>query len=368
MLLSKPAIWYNCYSKEKGELYIMKKLATGLVCLLATMTLVACGEKKVDYSQYITTLPEYKEIPVTVEAVNVTEEEITAHIDGLLQGASEEKEVTGRAVQEADTVNINYVGKMDGVEFEGGTAENFDLKIGSGQFIEGFETGLIGANQGDTLDVNVTFPDNYTNPDYSNKPAVFTVTINTIKETVIPELTEEIVPTIAEGVMTIEALKQQVKELLTEQETQNHTNNIQAKVFEQVYTNTVLSSVPQDLVDYYKEQNVSQVEAYATQFGVSIEEYVEAVGQTMDEFNAKAQELAEGAAKENVIIRTIADKEKIKVSKKEIEDFATEGLASAGVETIDEYFALIPREEVDFYLTAQKVLTKLGELAVVTEE
>lgn len=150
-------------------------------------------QERIEYNVEVT-LGEYKGIEAAMTAVEVTDEEVNDEIALFCEDLAEEIEVTDRAVEEGDTVNIDYAGFMGDEQFEGGTAEGYDLIIGSGSFIDGFEDGLMGHAVGEIVDVNVTFPDPYqTNPDYAGKDALFRVTINSIVEERIPEFSDELV-------------------------------------------------------------------------------------------------------------------------------------------------------------------------------
>ena len=140
------------------------------------------------------TLGEYKGIEVVMESTDVTDAEIQVRLDNFVASNATVEEITDRTdVQDGDVANIDYVGKIDGEAFDGGSAEGTDLTIGSGTFIDGFEEQLVGATVGETIDINVTFPENYTSKDLAGKEATFTVTINSIGKSVTPELTDELV-------------------------------------------------------------------------------------------------------------------------------------------------------------------------------
>jgi len=144
----------------------------------------------INVADYVT-LGEYKGIEVTETTPTVTDDYVQSYIDYALQSNMVTTEVTDRAVQTGDFANIDYEGKIDGVAFEGGTDKGYDLEIGSGSFIDGFEDGLIGAEIGETRDVTVTFPESYPNAEVAGKEAVFTVTVNSIHTESLPELTDE---------------------------------------------------------------------------------------------------------------------------------------------------------------------------------
>ena len=137
------------------------------------------------------TLGEYKGLKKEQEPVTVTEEDIEKELNRIAETNSRTLDVTDRPVQMDDTVNIDYAGTVDGVAFEGGTAEGYDLKIGSHSFIDTFEDQIIGKNIGEELDVNVTFPEEYHAAELAGKPAVFHVKVNAIKAKELPELNDE---------------------------------------------------------------------------------------------------------------------------------------------------------------------------------
>ena len=144
----------------------------------------------INVADYVT-LGEYKGIEVTETTPTVTDDYVQSYIDYALQSNMVTTEVTDSDVQTGDIANIDYEGKIDGVAFEGGTDKGYDLEIGSGSFIDGFEDGLIGAEIGETRDVTVTFPESYPNAEVAGKEAVFTVTVNSIHTESLPDLTDD---------------------------------------------------------------------------------------------------------------------------------------------------------------------------------
>ena len=160
----------------------------------------------------LVTLGQYKNLELSVNSAKVTQEDIDAQIENALSSEAEQVEVTNRAVKEGDIVNIDYEGKKDGVAFDGGTAQGYDLTIGSGTFIDGFEDGLIGAKIGDTLDLNLTFPENYGAAELAGQDVVFTVKVNSIKEEKLPELTDELAKKINPEVKNVDEFKAYIKD------------------------------------------------------------------------------------------------------------------------------------------------------------
>ena len=158
--------------------------------LFVALLLSGCGMKEEDMkylkdfdpSKYVT-LGEYKGMNITIPKTEVTDEDVDSYIDYLLSANESYVDITDRDVaQNGDVANIDYEGKKDGVAFDGGTAQGYDLNLGSGVFIDGFEDGVVGMKVGETKDLTLTFPDNYANEDLAGAEVVFTVTLNSIKE------------------------------------------------------------------------------------------------------------------------------------------------------------------------------------------
>ena len=347
-----------------------RKIALFALLVAAVTTMTACGDE-VNPNKYVT-LGEYKGIAVSVAPKDeVTQEDIDNYIQSAVEGQTSYEDVTGRAIQTGDTVNIDYVGKKDGVEFEGGSSADggYDLEIGSGSFIEGFEEGLIGANIGDTLDLNLTFPEDYSTADLAGADVVFTVSVNSIKEAVIPELSDELVPTLAAECKTVDEYKEYVKNLLEEQVQSSFDQTVQSTAFQNVFAASTVSEPPQDMIDYYVEQTMLNADTYAGYYGLERDAFItEQLQMTMEDFEAQAQEMAIEASKQELVVRAIAKKEKLKVATDEINTFATENMAMYGYESAEAMIEEIGESEIEYYLLNTKVLEFLAENAVVTEE
>lgn len=347
-----------------------RRIALFALLVAAVTTMTACGDE-VNPNKYVT-LGEYKGIEVSVAPKDeVTQEEIDNYIQSAVEGQTTYADVTGRAIQTGDTVNIDYVGKKDGVEFEGGSSTDggYDLEIGSGSFIEGFEEGLIGANIGDTLDLNLTFPEDYSSADLAGADVVFTVSVNSIKEAVIPELSDELVPTLAAECTTVDEYKEYVKNLLEEQVQTSFDQTVQSTAFQNVFAASTVSEPPQDMIDYYVEQTMLNADTYAGYYGLEREAFItEQLQMTMEDFEAQAQEMAIEASKQELVVRAIAKKEKLTVKSDEINTFATENMTMYGYESAEAMIEEIGESEIEYYLLNTKVLEFLAENAVVTEE
>ena len=347
-----------------------KRIALFTLLVAAVTTMTACGDE-LNPNKYVT-LGEYKGIAVSVAPKDeVSQEEIDTYIQTAVEGQTTYQDVTGRAIQEGDLVNIDYVGKKDGEAFEGGSSAEggYDLEIGSGSFIEGFEEGLIGSNVADTLDLNLTFPADYTSEDLAGADVVFTVTVNSIKESVVPELTDELVPTLSPESKTVAEYQQYVKELLEEQAQTSFDQAVQTTAFQNAYAAATVSEPTQELIDYYVEQTMVNADTYAGYYGLEREAFVtEQLQMTMEEFEAQAQEMALEASKQELVVRAIAKKEKLTVKSEDITAFAEENMAMYGYESAEAMIEEIGESEIEYYLINTKVLEFLGTNAVVTEE
>jgi len=217
-------------------------------------------------------------IPVPKAEVQPTSEEIQAEIDNLLRMNAATTQVTNRAAANGDTVNIDYTGTVDGVAFNGGTAAGYDLTLGSGSFIDGFEDQVVGHTPGETFDVKVTFPDGYGDTTdaegntmtLSNQKAVFSVTLNYISETVLPTLNDEWVDAsfgATDDIHTVADLEALCSELLTDA-------NIKDYVMDYLMKNSEFKALPEVITDYQVNQCLNYYNTMAKYYGYGLEDFV----------------------------------------------------------------------------------------------
>ena len=338
--------------------------------MAAALTGCGAGEdnlSSIDLEKYVTSLGEYKGLELSAAKTEVTDEYIESYIDYMLMNYPELVEVTDRAVALGDVVNIDYVGKKDGVAFEGGTAQGYELAIGSGTFIEGFEDGLVGANKGDVVDLNLTFPEEYHSEELAGADVVFTVTVNSINEQKTPELTDEFVKQFE--CETVDEFRESVKISLEDSANATYTNELQTQVIDILTANCEFSDeLPEELYNYYKGQITANFENYATQYGVDLETFVTSYyGTTMDEFNAQIEDGAASSTRQAMAYALIAQKEGIEVTDEELNTKIEENYANFGYESVDAYKEAENEEDYRDYLLTGKVLNFLVENAVVTE-
>lgn len=314
--------------------------------------------EKEDYvvADYIT-LGNYKGIEYTVQKLEVSDDDVEDAINEELQAASEEKDVTDRTVVEnGDTVNIDYEGLKDGVAFAGGTAAGQNLVIGSGSFIPGFEEGLIGATVGDKIDLDITFPEVYQqSPELAGQPVVFKVTVNAIKEIVIPELTEEYVKDTL-GFDNIKAYKEEVRKELQDANEATMDNERVENIFKQIVDASEISSYPQTLIDFYKAELKNYYIQYAAYIQMDYAAFLEASGVTEAEFDADTVSYAEGMAKQELVLNAIIEAEKLTITDEEYETGLDKIASDYGYATTEEFLAIAEENQVKESLLWQKVL------------
>ena len=316
----------------------------------------------INVADYVT-LGEYTGVEVSVDAPVVTDEYLDSYIDYVLQSNMVTTEITDRPVEEGDIVNIDYEGKIDGVAFDGGTAQGYDLTIGSGTFIDGFEDGLIGAETGETVDVNVTFPENYQGEEVAGKDAVFTVTVNSISVETLPELTDEFVQGLDVGVNTVEEYRQYAYDLLMEEEQATHDSNAEIAVLEAVMAGSQIQDPPEDMTNRYYNRIIDNMTYYASLYGYDLETFLSMQGTSEDAIRESAAQ----AGQEIIVMQAIADAEGLSVTDEELDAEIETNAGSLGYDDVEEYRASLDVEGYREYMMSEKVLNFLLENAVVTD-
>ena len=319
-----------------------------------------------------TVLGKYKGVEVDYDLPEVTEEDIEGALEYFRESLEEDVDIEGRPLKEGDTAVIDYVGKMDGEEFEGGSDTDFDLTLGSHMFIDGFEEGLIGKNIGETVTLELTFPDPYpNNTDYSGKPVTFEVTINSAYECVTPELTDEIV---AENstCQTIQEYRDMARKELEEQAKEYADSQLKNDIINKVIEGATFSGQideqiayeEQDAIDYYDSMCMSNYNiSGAAYFG-----YI--WGITEDEYYNMVHEEAEMSIKYNYVLDEIAKAEGYTVSEEEYKaKFEQTFYEDYGFTSEEEVYSQISKEQarevIEGYVLHDKAEALIMDTAVV---
>ena len=260
-----------------------------------------------DVSKYVT-IGQYKGLSLdkTVEAV--TDDMVDGRIKEELQNKAEE--VTEGSVQNGDVVTINYVGTKDGVAFDGGTANNYELTIGSGTFIDGFEDGIIGMKKGQTKDLDLTFPEEYSSEELAGQEVVFKVTLQSFKRA--PELTDDWAAKNTDC-KTAEEYRKEIRTTLEDEAKTSAQNTLRETAWNTVLSASEVKEYPQDDLDTAKTEFKTLYENYAKQGDMTLEDFVKAQGISMDDFEEQSSQYAEYKVKQNLIVQGIMDAENMKL-------------------------------------------------------
>ena len=307
------------------------------------------------------TLGDYKGVTVEKSIQSVTDEDVQNEIDNALANYPVEVD---RAAKEGDTVNIDYVGKIDGEEFDGGSDQGADLKLGSGKFIDGFEDGLIGARKGETRTLNLTFPEDYTQ-DLAGKAVEFTVTVNAVKEP-LSEPTDQWVADNIEGYDNIADYKAGIRSEQEESNEQTAENQVRYAAWTQVIDNCTINEYPETLVEVGKKLYEQQVETYAKYAGMELDAYIESSGLTQEEYQSNMEEYGKNVAAQALVCQAICDKEGFAIGDDDYQKALQDMLTEYGC-TEDELIQTYGQDNVEQSIMLNRVSNLILENANVTE-
>ena len=348
----------------------MKKVISVLVLAVLCLSLAGCNSEDGPLYSY-DDLSEYVEVGKVTglesdfEVAPVTQDAVDAFINSALSkhGYGESKTITDRAVKNGDTVNIDFEGKKDGVAFEGGTAKGYELVIGSNSFIDGFESGLVGANVGQTLDLNLTFPENYGSADLAGQAVVFTVKVNSIKATVYPELTDTLVDEISDCT-TVEEYEEYVNGQVLVNNQDTAVKESESQLWELAAKKAKVKKVPERETEFFEKYLREQEEKNASSGGMSLDAYIEYLGMTEDEFDKQINALAKQYAEYYLINVAIARDQDIDVSDEDYNKAIEQYAADNHYTTVKEAEDAIDGDLFRLSLVADNVLNYIVENAV----
>ena len=311
------------------------------------------------------TLGDYKGLEVEVAPVSVSDAEIDARIDQDRKKASRTMDVTDRPVAQGDTVKLDYAGTVDGVAFEGGTANDQTLTIGSNQFIPGFEEQMVGMSIGEEKDLNVKFPEGYHSEELAGKDAVFHVKVNGITVTEEPELDDDFAADVSDF-DTFAAYREGIVKELTEKAEKNHETMVENALIEKAAKNAQID-IPDAMIDAEVDYLIREMSMQMAYQGLRLEDYMKWTGQTMDDIKASRKEDAAQRVRIQLTVEAIRKAEGLEPDEDEIEKEITAQAERVGQEA--EAFKAGLTDEQKVYITdaaaAQKVVEFLKKDAVV---
>lgn len=367
-----------------------KKLVVLLAAVCAVSMLGGCGSDKkndkksdkkeskstvsIDYnaSDYVT-LGDYLGMQVALDSnYEVTDDDVKSKIETLIASYPAYEDTDKTTVENGDFVNIDYEGLKDGVAFGGGTAKGTVLEIGSNKFIDGFESGLIGANVGDTVSLNLTFPENYQSTELAGQAVVFNVTINKIvtkQDINYDNITDQYVADnfSSQGYETVQALKDGVKEQLTKSNESTKETDTQSAILEKLQEVCTVNSLPDGVLDQRVKDYKDEMEkTLKDKYNMSVEDYLSSMNETQEEFDTEVNDYMQKNLEVELILTAIADKEGIEVDedgyKEYINNIISNGNYADENALMDEY----GEDYVKNIYRNNKAMDLITEKAVVT--
>lgn len=317
----------------------------------------------IDTSEYIT-LGDYKGLTVTLTVSSeITDDDVAEYIDGQLNAHSTLRDVTDRVCRNGDTINMDFVGTLDGVAFDGGTAKGSETVLGSGGFIPGFEEGIVGMAIGETKTIDATFPENYMSKELAGKTAQFAITLNSIKETVIPEYNDAFVRENYD-MATISEFEAYVREVLREERDAEILAEKQAGILTQVVDGATVIKYPEGVVEDYMYQQIDSARFYgAMYYGMEYSEFIPAaLGISAYEYEAQVKESSEAAVKQELALFAVYSAEGLTATEAEREETVQTYLDEYDAADVAELCSMLGVSEayfentVNFTLVFEKVM------------
>ncbi len=307
------------------------------------------------------TLGKYKGVQVTKIDTTVTDEEVEAALEKEQQKNSRTVTVTDRPAANGDTAVIDFEGFVDGVAFEGGKGENHPLEIGSHSFIDTFEDQLVGHNTGDEVEVNVTFPEKYQAADLAGKPAVFKVKINEIKTKELPELNDEFASEVSEF-DTLAEYKEDLRKHLEVEKENEAKRTKEDEALKKIIDKSTME-LPEAMIETQCENMINEFAQRIAQSGLSMEQYTQFSGMTIDGLKEQVRPEAETRIKSSLVLEQIAKDENIEVSEDEINAEIEKMAAQYGMEAdkLKEYLGDAEKESIKRDLAVTKAVDLIME-------
>nr|WP_317283529.1 trigger factor [uncultured Sellimonas sp.] len=341
-------------------------LIAGL-CMASAVVFTGCAPKEIE-NDYVK-VKGYKGIEVQkINETKVTDSTVDDQIDQIRENYATYTEITDRAVQKGDVVTIDYTGKKDGVAFEGGTATDQQLEIGSGAFIPGFEDGIIGHKKGENFDINVTFPKDYGNEELNGKAVVFTINLKKIEQKELPELNDEFVTMVKGEKTTVSDYKKEIKSLLKDQAEAQNDSMKESAVTDSLMENVEVKKYPEKKVQNYKDMMTKQYRQIAESVNMEYADFIQQyTGMDEEKFDKQMDTQVKEVVKQQEVMALIAKEEEIKVSEKEVDKWLKD-YAKAQQTTVDQLKEQNSEEEIKTQVLNEKVVDWLWDNAKIVEE
>ena len=309
-------------------------------------------------------IEQYTGLKIKKYEYNVTDEDLDNEVKKFLERDAKKVEVTDRACKSGDTVNIDFSGSVDGEKFAGGTAEDYDLVLGSGSFIPGFEEQVAGMEIGSERDITVKFPEDYQADNLRGKDAVFHIVCHKIYESQLPELTDEYVKAHA-GVDTVEAYKAKTLERLTKSAENRSRDDTENSIIDEIKKHAKCE-IPEAMIENEIDRMVRDFSYRLSYQGIKLEEYIKYMGITMEQFRSQFKEEAQPRVLSQLVIDKIIKAENIKAEDAEVDAKLAEQAESVG-KTAEEYKKSVDPRQIE-YIQNDIIVTKLFDFLKANNE
>lgn len=290
-------------------------------------------------------LGEYKGLSIAKDSVVVTEEDIEEELKRIVERNSKLISVEDRPIASGDTVNIDYLGSVDGVPFKGGEAKGYNLVIGSGTFIPGFEDQLIGVNLNDEIDINVTFPEDYHSEELKGKVAVFKVKVNEIKLKQLPEINDEFASDVSEF-ETLDEYKADIRVKLTEQAQVRADRKFEEEIIKKAVDNATCE-IPEVMVNHRLDDMMRQLDMQLRYQGMNLDSYVKMMGMDIAKVRSDYHDNALEDVKTQLVLEKIAEVENIIATREEY-DAELEQMAAKYNQTVEEMKKHLHDDDIEY--------------------
>lgn len=306
----------------------------------------------------------YKDLEVSVEASKeVTDEEVDAKLENERKNLAELVVKEG-AAENGDTVVIDFVGSVDGVEFDGGKGENHSLELGSGQFIPGFEDQLVGAKAGDEVEVKVTFPEDYQATDLAGKAAVFVTKVNEVKAKEVPALDDELAKDLDDEVETLDELKAKYRKELEAAKEIAYDDAVEGAALDLAVENAEIVELPEEMVEDEVHRAMNEFMGNMQRQGISPEMYFQITGTTQEDLHKQYEADADKRVKTNLVIEAVAAAEGFDATEEEIQKEINDLAAEYNME-VSQVSALLSPEMLKHDITMKKAVEVITSTAKV---
>ena len=292
-------------------------------------------------------LGQYTHLGIEKKVEEVTDDDVMADIERARDRAARYVEVTDREAKLDDQANIDYQGLLDGVPFEGGTAQGHELVLGSGAFIPGFEDQVVGMKIGEEKDLNVTFPENYHSAELAGKPVVFKVKLNSLREKEVPALDDEFVKDVSETANTVDEYKKEIREKLEKQAEERADAAFESEIIETISDNAKID-IPNAMVEEQIDAMLRDMELRMMYQGLRMQDFLKYSGQTMEQLRDTYRQQAEDRVKTQLTLEAITKAEGIEPTDEEI-DKELSRFAEQGKKTLEEFKKDMQEGDLEYF-------------------